>query len=180
MFVFAVPLTLLLESILLLELEAVACCLSFPLPVKTALALSSDDLAASIEPRGVLERSTLGGTADAGVVWFDVSPVPSASTRLEDRLFDFDSLACFLACAFASFSFFLRRSSSSSMDRRIASMTMSSSRLQKDASNVSTGRCTRCAATIDLLSTQQQSMIRFAKRITATACGSSSPTATTE
>lgn len=115
----------LLDSTLFLELEV---CLSFPLPDSTARALSSDDLAASSETRGVLDLS-IGGAALADE---PASAVLLLSTCSEERRLDFDSLASFLAAAFASFSFFLRRSSSSSIDKRMASMTMSSSRLQRE------------------------------------------------
>lgn len=113
----------LLESTLFLELEAV--CLSLPLPVKTARALSSDDLAASREARGVLDRPSV---VEETLVDVD-APADDPSTCKEDLRFDFDSLASRLAAAFASFSDFLRRSSSSSIDSRMASMTMSSSML---------------------------------------------------
>ena len=117
----------LLESILVLELGV---CLSFPLPDKTARALSSDALATSSEPRGLFDLSEGGavlGDGDAAALL-----LLGASTCIEERRFDdFDSLASFLAAALASFSSFLRLSSSSSMDNRIASMTMSSSRLLK-------------------------------------------------
>lgn len=131
-FAFATALPL-VDSILVLEL-VVVCCLSLPLPVNTARALSKDVRATSKEVRGVLDRSTVLEKADVevdGGIDIDDSPPLAVSTCREERLFDFESLASFLARAFASFSDFLRRSSSSSIERRIASMTISSSRLQK-------------------------------------------------
>lgn len=118
----ALPLTP--ESrLFLVEVESV--CLSFPLPDKTARALSSDALATSSEPRGVLDRSV------GEVVLVEDEAGLLESTCTEERRFEDDlaSLASFLAAALASFSDFFRLSSSSSIDKRIASMTISSSRL---------------------------------------------------
>jgi hypothetical protein len=111
--------------------------LSLPFPLRTARALSSDDLATSRDPRCAVadDRSSeallLGPASGDETSTADEDDSPVVSACDDGRRLCLDSLASFLAFAFASFSSFLRRSSSSSMDRRIASMTMSSSRLRE-------------------------------------------------